>query len=92
VDGAREGRRRKHPRSAAKAPGKRKRGGAHPCGGVSAEVVAGVRDERAPVSGGAVLRLKAEAREVAATRCESGEGEPWLGGERTWPATARVPF
>jgi hypothetical protein len=35
VDGARQGRRRKHPRSAAKAPGKRKRGGAHPSGGLT---------------------------------------------------------
>jgi hypothetical protein len=32
VDGARQGWRRKNPRSAAKAPGKRKRGGAHPSG------------------------------------------------------------
>jgi hypothetical protein len=32
VDGAWQGQRRKHPRSAAKASGKRKRGGAHPSG------------------------------------------------------------
>jgi hypothetical protein len=61
-------------------------------GSIGAEAVAGVGEERAPVSGGAVLRLEAEAREVAAARCESGEGEPWLGGERTRPATTRVPF
>jgi hypothetical protein len=92
VDGARQGRRRKHPRSAAKAPGKRKRGGVHPSGGVSAKAVADVRDERALVSGGAVLRLEVEAREVVAARRQSGEGESWPGGERTRPAAAEEGF
>jgi hypothetical protein len=41
--------------------------------------VAGVREERAPVSGGAVLRLEVEAREVAAARRRSGEGKSWVG-------------
>jgi hypothetical protein len=35
VDGVRQGRRCKHPRSAVKAPDKRKRGGAHPSGGLT---------------------------------------------------------
>jgi hypothetical protein len=45
-------------------------------------VVAGVREERAPVSGGAVLRLEVEAREVAAARRRSGEGKIVGGGEK----------
>jgi hypothetical protein len=44
-------------------------------GGVGAEAVASVREERAPVSCGAVLRLEAEVREVAAAR-------RWSGAER----------
>jgi hypothetical protein len=44
------------------------------------------------VSGGAVLRLEAEAREVAAVQCWSGEGESWRGGEQTRPAVVRFPF
>jgi hypothetical protein len=44
--------------------------------------VAGVREERAPVSGGAVLRLEVEAREVAAARRRSGEGKIVGGGEK----------
>jgi hypothetical protein len=54
--------------------------------------VAGVGDERAPVSGKVVLWLKAEVREVAAARCQSGEGESWRGGERTRLAAMRFPF
>jgi hypothetical protein len=44
-------------------------------GGDDAESVDGVGDERAPVSDGAVLWFKAEAREVAAARRRSGEGK-----------------
>jgi hypothetical protein len=44
-------------------------------GGVDAEAVTGGGAERAPVSGGAVLWLEAEAREVVAVRHRSGEGE-----------------
>jgi hypothetical protein len=55
-------------------------------------VVPSVKDERAPVSGGAVLRLEAEVREVAAVQCWSGEGESRRGGERTRPAVVRFPF
>jgi hypothetical protein len=51
-------------------------------GGGGTEVVADVGEERAPVSGGAVLRLEAEAREVAAARRRTGEGKSWCGGER----------
>jgi hypothetical protein len=55
-------------------------------GGVCAEAVAGVGEERAPVSGGAVLRLEAEAGEVAAVRRRTGEGKSRRGGERARPA------
>jgi hypothetical protein len=51
-------------------------------GGIGAEAVAGVGEERAPVSGGAVLRLEAEARVVAAARRRTGEGKSRRGGER----------
>jgi hypothetical protein len=44
-------------------------------GVVDAEAVAGVGEERAPVSDGAVLWLKTEAREVAAVWRQSGEGK-----------------
>jgi hypothetical protein len=44
------------------------------------------------VSGKVVLWLKAEVREVAAARCQSGEGESWRGGERTRLAAMRFPF
>jgi hypothetical protein len=54
--------------------------------------VARVGEERAPVSGGTILRLEAKAREVAVARRQSGEGESWRGGERTWPAAAGFPF
>jgi hypothetical protein len=54
-------------------------------GGVGAESVAGVREERAPVSSGVVLQLEAEAREVAAARRWSGEGKSRRGGERARP-------
>jgi hypothetical protein len=40
--------------------------------GIGAEAVAGVGEERAPVSGRAVLWLEAEAREVTAVRRQSG--------------------
>jgi hypothetical protein len=52
----------------------------------------GVGDERARVSGGAVLQLKAEAREVAAVQRRSREGESRRGGEQTWPAAVGFPF
>jgi hypothetical protein len=50
-------------------------------GGSGAEAVAVVGEERAPVSGGVVLWLEVEAREVAAARCQSGEGKMRRGGE-----------
>jgi hypothetical protein len=56
------------------------------------EAVAGVGDERASVSGGAVLRLEAEAREVAAVRHQSGEGGSRRRRERTRPTATRFPF
>jgi hypothetical protein len=54
-------------------------------GGDDAEAVDGVGDERAPVSDGAVLWFKAEAREVAAARRRSGEGKSWRGEEGIRP-------
>jgi hypothetical protein len=51
-------------------------------GGVSVEVVAGVGEVRAPVSGGAVLQLEVEVREVAAARHQSREGKIVGGGEK----------
>jgi hypothetical protein len=50
-------------------------------GGSGAEAVADVGEERAPVSGGVVLWLEVEVREVAAARCQSGEGKMRRGGE-----------
>jgi hypothetical protein len=61
-------------------------------GGVGAEAVAGVGDERAPVSGGAVMRLEEEAREVATMRRQNEEGESWRGGEQTRPVAAGFAF
>jgi hypothetical protein len=43
--------------------------------GIEAEAATGGGDERTPVSGGVALWLAAEAREVVAARCHSGEGE-----------------
>jgi hypothetical protein len=51
-------------------------------GGVGAEAVVGVGEEGAPVSGGVVLWLKVEAREVAAVRRQSREGKSQRGGEK----------
>jgi hypothetical protein len=48
--------------------------------GVDAGVVADVGEERAPVSGWAVLWLEAEAREVATMRCQSGMKTQCEGG------------
>jgi hypothetical protein len=42
-------------------------------------VVAGVGEVRAPVSGGAVLQLEVEAREVVAARHRSREEKLWAG-------------
>jgi hypothetical protein len=61
-------------------------------GGVGAEAMAGVGDERAPVSGGAVMHLEEEAREVAMVRRQNDEGESWHRGEETRPAVAGFPF
>jgi hypothetical protein len=47
------------------------------------EAVASVGEERAPVSGGAVLRLEVEAREVAVARRQSGEGIIVGGGQNS---------
>jgi hypothetical protein len=44
--------------------------------------VVGVGEERAPVSCGAILWLEAEAREVVAARCRSGEGKSRCSGEK----------
>jgi hypothetical protein len=57
-------------------------------GGVDAEAVAGVGEERALLSGGAVLWLEAEAREVAAVRRQSGMKTRSF-GRRRWQ---RHPF
>jgi hypothetical protein len=43
--------------------------------GIEAKAATGGGDERTPVSGGVALWLAAEAREVVAVRCRSGEGE-----------------
>jgi hypothetical protein len=51
-------------------------------GGGGAEAVVGVGEEGAPESGGAVLWLEVEAREVAAVRRQSGEGKSQRGGEK----------
>jgi hypothetical protein len=51
-------------------------------GGVGAEAVADVGEERAPVSDRAVLQLEVEAREVAAARRRTREGKSRRGGER----------
>jgi hypothetical protein len=60
---------------------------------VGAEAVAGVGEERAPMSGGAVLWLEAEAREVAAVRRRSGTKTRHRGGEKFWLAAMAVaPF
>jgi hypothetical protein len=56
------------------------------------EAVADVGDERASVSGRAVLQLEAEAREVVAVRRQSGEGGSRRRRERTRPTATRFPF
>jgi hypothetical protein len=48
-------------------------------GGEGVAAVAGVGEERAPVSDEAVLWLEAEAREVVAARCPSREGNRGAG-------------
>jgi hypothetical protein len=61
-------------------------------GGVDAEAVAGGGEERAPVSGGAVLWLAEEARELVAARRRSGEGEITAWGEEFRSAAVGCPF
>jgi hypothetical protein len=48
-------------------------------GGEGVAAVAGVGEERAPVSDEAVLWLEAEAREVVAAQCPSREGNRGAG-------------
>jgi hypothetical protein len=81
------------------APHRRSGGGAHPSGGstregrsgsVGTEAMAGVREDKAPMSGGAVRWLEVEAREVAAARRQAEREKSWV-GEKTRPAAA-APF